>query len=192
MMFEVEDLQEASPATVSRCGMVFTSPENLGWEVMTQSWVDELPEAFKQKGIERMYTENINMFVPCALNFIFGSEEAEDSIAEEKRVEILKGPIDVKRNQVYRYFLNLLESLMLEDETRETILEKEMREREKKEAEMARLNLRRSTTMAPGGHLESDRPTSATKNQQLAVVNKRSTTLTFIDVVEPVVINRIQ
>jgi len=108
-----------------------------------------------------MYTENINMFVQSALDFIFGSEAAEDSMAEEKRVEFLRGPIDVKRNQVYRYFLNILESLLLEEETRETILDKELREREKKEAEMTRLNLRRSATMdRSGGHPETDRPTS--------------------------------
>jgi len=31
MLFEVADLQEASPATVSRCGIVFLTPESLGW-----------------------------------------------------------------------------------------------------------------------------------------------------------------
>ena len=50
MQFEVEDLAVASPATVSRCGMIFVQPEALGVTVLCQSWVERMPEAFKAFG----------------------------------------------------------------------------------------------------------------------------------------------
>ena len=43
MMFEVEDLKVASPATVSRCGMVFLEPHRLGWHVLIASYIETLP-----------------------------------------------------------------------------------------------------------------------------------------------------
>merc|ERR1719326_2624666 len=47
MMFEVEDLSVASPATVSRCGMVYQEPKALGLGVLCDSWVQRLPITFK-------------------------------------------------------------------------------------------------------------------------------------------------
>uniref|UniRef100_A0A8D2PF57 Dynein heavy chain hydrolytic ATP-binding dynein motor region domain-containing protein n=1 Tax=Zosterops lateralis melanops TaxID=1220523 RepID=A0A8D2PF57_ZOSLA len=41
LLFEVGDLQYASPATVSRCGMVFVDPKNLRYEPYWQKWVKE-------------------------------------------------------------------------------------------------------------------------------------------------------
>jgi len=39
MMFEVEDLVQASPATVSRVGIVYLDQTSLGWRPFAQSWV---------------------------------------------------------------------------------------------------------------------------------------------------------
>jgi len=39
LVFEVENLKNASPATVSRCGIVFLSEDDLGWEPLVGAWI---------------------------------------------------------------------------------------------------------------------------------------------------------
>ncbi|KAK7127569.1 hypothetical protein R3I93_020220 [Phoxinus phoxinus] len=54
MMFEVQDLAVASPATVSRCGMVYLEPSILGLTPFTECWLRTIP------GLFQTYTDQLN------------------------------------------------------------------------------------------------------------------------------------
>ena len=49
IMFEVEDLTQASPATISRCGMVLLEPHELGHNVLITSYVNDIISFIDEK-----------------------------------------------------------------------------------------------------------------------------------------------
>lgn len=40
LLFEISHLKTATPATVSRAGILFVNPQDLGWNPYVQSWID--------------------------------------------------------------------------------------------------------------------------------------------------------
>mmetsp|Transcript_17277 Transcript_17277/g.12259 ORF Transcript_17277/g.12259 Transcript_17277/m.12259 type:complete len:565 (+) Transcript_17277:2768-4462(+) len=54
MMFEVNDLAVASPATVSRCGMVYLEPVHLGWQPFIQSWKEKMEDRISPDHLDKI------------------------------------------------------------------------------------------------------------------------------------------
>ena len=67
MMFEVEDLSVASPATVSRVGIVYLEPAQLGWHALVASWLAQLPEelAETRPAVQRLFDALVEPSLKC-------------------------------------------------------------------------------------------------------------------------------
>ena len=85
MVFEVENLNNASPATVSRCGIVYVSDTDLGWYPLFHTWIeDRLTEkiitsddAENIKGFVKKYLKDPNTFEHLAksYNYVMSTPE---------------------------------------------------------------------------------------------------------------------
>ena len=84
MLFEVFDLQYASPATISRCGMVYVDPKNLGYAPFYERWAKDKMEKYGQL----MYTtlkEMYEKYVKQCVDRIFEGVVSSDEIVEPLR-----------------------------------------------------------------------------------------------------------
>jgi len=91
---KVHDLQYASPATISRCGMVYVDPKNLGYEPFWNKWVEDRPIMLEVEELKRLYKR----YVPSCIDMIcYG-------IIDGKQGEKLKTIVPLTSlNMVYIY-----------------------------------------------------------------------------------------
>ena len=75
LYLQVSDLRYASPATVSRCGMVYVDPKNLGYEPYWTKWVSARVNKQEQKGLMKFYEKYVPALIDMVLEGIVDGRE---------------------------------------------------------------------------------------------------------------------
>ncbi|RUS80966.1 hypothetical protein EGW08_011286 [Elysia chlorotica] len=69
LMFEPMDLEAASPATVSRCGMIYMEPSTLGWRPLVKSWLHTKPNCYTDH-MKNLVNNLFERFVDAGLTLV--------------------------------------------------------------------------------------------------------------------------
>lgn len=85
MMFEVEDLSVASPATVSRCGMIYMEPHARGLEPLLNSYIMKLTPVLKAAG-ERIIQDLFRLVAEPAVRMVKRALKQTVSTTEDNMV----------------------------------------------------------------------------------------------------------
>ena len=112
-MVEVYDLQYASPATISRCGMVYVDPKNLGYNPYWKKWVNTRPTKQEQDWMHQLYDK----YVPFCIDMIV------EGIVDGKQGERMKTIVPLTNLNMVTQLSMLLDSLLENEQTDFDILE---------------------------------------------------------------------
>lgn len=70
LLFEPCDLEQASPATISRCGMIYMEPSELGWEALHKSFIVNLQDMGVTEIYVSLYENLVEWLVPATLEIL--------------------------------------------------------------------------------------------------------------------------
>ncbi|XP_077418136.1 dynein axonemal heavy chain 10-like isoform X1 [Vanacampus margaritifer] len=76
MLFEVGDLQYASPATVSRCGMVYVDPKNLRYTPYWQKWLTDRPVK-EQEELDKLFEKYVHVLIDMIVEGIVDGKQGQ-------------------------------------------------------------------------------------------------------------------
>ncbi|KAF5272111.1 hypothetical protein FQA39_LY01194 [Lamprigera yunnana] len=101
MIFEAMDLSQASPATVSRCGMIYMEPSTLGWKPHVDSWLPTCPSEWME-GQESYISGVVDWAVPPSLYFIRKQCNQLCNVGEVSLVKNMITIIEMTLTDAYR------------------------------------------------------------------------------------------
>lgn len=96
--FEVSDLNNASPATVSRCGIVYVSPTDLAWKPLITTWCKDRAADREQCSpdetkwildLTQKYMEGPDMFKMLALDYFYNNYECPEVVCTTSMLNLI-------------------------------------------------------------------------------------------------------
>ncbi|KFG44934.1 dynein heavy chain, outer arm [Toxoplasma gondii FOU] len=110
IVFEVENLNNASPATVSRAGIVYVSATDVGWKPLVLSWLNARAQTGPAASEEKA------LLTPLFEKYLFGANTLDFALRELRHV------MPVSAQILTVQVLNLLAALLRHFETRNEAL----------------------------------------------------------------------
>ncbi|XP_047141246.1 dynein axonemal heavy chain 10 isoform X1 [Hydra vulgaris] len=107
LLFEVSDLRYASPATVSRCGMVFVDPKNLGYNPYWNRWLCTRRNKSEQQELIRCFDK----YVPALVNRVI------DGVVDGRKEGKLRTIVPLTNLNMVTQLCSVLKALLPAPET---------------------------------------------------------------------------
>nr|CAH8846959.1 unnamed protein product [Trichobilharzia regenti] len=95
LIFETMDLSQASPATVSRCGMIYMEPLSLGWRPIARSWMNRLPASLTAGDGKVIINEMLEWTIDPCLEFVQTECRTMVSVRQANLVTSCLGFVDM-------------------------------------------------------------------------------------------------